>query len=102
MVRLAHVSDVHLSTRPLGWRLGDVFSKRLSSWLNDRLARRHRFRQAARILDCLSAELPRRGIEHVIFSGDATALGFEAEFACAAAALRVGTLPGLAVPGNHD
>lgn len=104
MVRLAHLSDIHLTARPLGWRLGDVFSKRLTSWLNHRLGRSRRFRDARRIVDHLVAELPCRGIEHIVFSGDATALGFDAELACAAAALGVGAagLPGLAVPGNHD
>jgi 3',5'-cyclic AMP phosphodiesterase CpdA len=41
----------------------------------------------------------------VVFSGDATTLGFEAEFARAADLLGVTgpeALPGLAVPGNHD
>jgi 3',5'-cyclic AMP phosphodiesterase CpdA len=102
MVRLAHVSDIHLSTNPLGWRLGDFFSKRQTSWLNDRLGRRRRFRDAGHILERLRSELSRRGIDHMVFSGDATALGFEAELACGAAALGVGLTPGLAVPGNHD
>src|SRR5262249_20772699 len=38
----------------------------------------------------------------VVFSGDATTLGFEAEFAVAARALEIDSMPGLAVPGNHD
>ncbi len=41
----------------------------------------------------------------MIFSGDATALGFREEFARAIDLLGVGqpgSLPGLAVPGNHD
>ena len=43
------------------------------------------------------------GIDHVIFSGDATAVGFESEIG-AAETLRLGQfpIPGLAVPGNHD
>jgi 3',5'-cyclic AMP phosphodiesterase CpdA len=49
-------------------------------------------------------ELPSRGVDHLIFSGDATALGFESEIRRAAEALRIGAhlIPGLAVPGNHD
>jgi 3',5'-cyclic AMP phosphodiesterase CpdA len=49
-------------------------------------------------------ELPSRGIDHIVFSGDATALGFESEFRRAAEILRVETepIPGIAVPGNHD
>jgi 3',5'-cyclic AMP phosphodiesterase CpdA len=103
MVRLAHVSDIHLSTDRLGWRLRDLFSKRVTSWLNDRLSRRKLFAQGQRILERLVAELPGRDVEHIVFSGDASALGFDAEFACATRALGVGRgLPGLAVPGNHD
>jgi 3',5'-cyclic AMP phosphodiesterase CpdA len=43
--------------------------------------------------------------DFLIFTGDATALGFEEEFALAAGLLRVGlpdAIPALAVPGNHD
>jgi 3',5'-cyclic AMP phosphodiesterase CpdA len=49
-------------------------------------------------------ELLERDIDHLIFSGDATALGFESEFRYTAQALRIGQypIPGLAVPGNHD
>src|SRR5579862_1462822 len=36
MIRLAHFSDIHVSTSPLGWQLNDWFSKRLTSWLNHR------------------------------------------------------------------
>ncbi len=45
-----------------------------------------------------------RGIDHIVFSGDATALGLEAEFRRAAEILGVGDrpIPGIAVPGNHD
>ena len=51
------------------------------------------------------ADLHRHPPDRVVFSGDATALGFEAEFVRAAALLGVAgpdRLSGLAVPGNHD
>ncbi len=103
MVRLAHLSDVHVTAPRLAWRLRDWTSKRLTSWVNLRwLGRRRLFLHADRVLASLIAELPGRGIDHIVFSGDATALGFEAEFARAAELLRVAELPGLAVPGNHD
>jgi 3',5'-cyclic AMP phosphodiesterase CpdA len=103
MVRLAHLSDIHVTAPRLDWRLRDWYSKRLTSWVNLRwLGRRKRFLHADRVLERLVAALPGRGVEHILFSGDATALGFESEFARAAAALRVGSLQGLAVPGNHD
>jgi 3',5'-cyclic AMP phosphodiesterase CpdA len=106
VVRLAHLSDVHITARPLGWRRRDWFSKRFTGWMNFRLlGRAFRFRRADAVLAAIRADLERRRPDRVIFSGDATALGFEAEFARAAAILDVGNpagLPGLAVPGNHD
>jgi 3',5'-cyclic AMP phosphodiesterase CpdA len=105
MVRLAHLSDVHISSTQLGWRPRDFFNKRFTSWVNQRVSgRQKRFARADDVLGRLMSELPARGIDHIIFSGDATALGFETEFQRAAAALHVGTtpIPGIAVPGNHD
>jgi len=105
-VRLAHLSDVHITTRPLGWKGPDWFTKRFPGWINYRwLGRAYRFRQADEVLTALVAELRARPPSRVIFSGDATALGFEAEFIRATLILGVGApdaLPGLAVPGNHD
>src|SRR5262245_52685271 len=75
----------------------------MGAWINLRLlGRGYRFRRAERVLTALTAELRQRAIDHVVFSGDATALGFEEETARAAHLLEVGKLPGLAVPGNHD
>jgi 3',5'-cyclic AMP phosphodiesterase CpdA len=105
MVRLAHLSDIHISARPLGWRWHDWFNKRLTSWFNMRcLGRRRSFARADEVLDRLIDELPERGIDHILFSGDATAMGFEAELRRAAQRLGVVSSPiaGLAVPGNHD
>jgi len=48
------------------------------------LGRSHRFRDADKVLTALVAELHRLRPDRVIFSGDATALGFEAELARAA------------------
>jgi 3',5'-cyclic AMP phosphodiesterase CpdA len=89
---------------PLGWRRSDWFSKRLTGWLNLRgFGRGRGFRAADTVLAALMRELRQeRQPDHIIFSGDATALGFSAEMVRAAAALGVGVLPGLAVPGNHD
>src|SRR5262249_7444039 len=106
VVRLAHLSDVHITAHPLGWRRRDWFSKRFTGWLNVRLlGRGHRFRPADDVLRALMDDLRQDPPDHVIFSGDATALGFEAEFVRAAALLGLAVpdaLPGLAVPGNHD
>jgi 3',5'-cyclic AMP phosphodiesterase CpdA len=78
----------------------------MSAWINLRLlGRGYRFRQADQVLAALVAALRERAFDHLIFSGDATALGFKEEMAKAAELLGVGqqpTLPALAVPGNHD
>jgi 3',5'-cyclic AMP phosphodiesterase CpdA len=105
-VRLAHFSDVHLTTRPLGWVLRDFRSKRLTGWFHlEALGRGRHFRQAAAVTRAMIAEFRTRRPDLLVFSGDATALGFGAELAHAAKCLHVGDeeLPqGFAVPGNHD
>ena len=101
IVRLAHFSDIHVAA-PARWRLGDVFSKRLATWANSRLLGRARqFLEVERVLVALRDDLAERNPDHLVFSGDATALGFESEIVRAAGSLPL-TRPGLAVPGNHD
>jgi 3',5'-cyclic AMP phosphodiesterase CpdA len=106
MLRLLHYSDVHLTVPTLGWRTRDVFSKKMMGWVNVKLlGRGHRFRHAATVADAMIAEARDRGHDAVLFSGDATKLAFEPEFAFAAERLGVSdtTLPpAVAVPGNHD
>jgi 3',5'-cyclic AMP phosphodiesterase CpdA len=102
MVRLVHLSDIHVAARSV-WRLGDWLGKRLTSWINLRcLGRGKRFRRNEEVLCALRADLHERRPDRVVFSGDATALGFEAEQKRAAELLGVHQWPGLAVPGNHD
>jgi 3',5'-cyclic AMP phosphodiesterase CpdA len=78
----------------------------MSAWINLHvLGRGKHFRHTERILTALGTELKQRSFHHAIFSGDATALGFEEEMRKAAELLGLGSseqLPGLAVPGNHD
>jgi len=106
MIRLAHLSDIHVTAPDCRWRRGDWFNKRLSSWINLRfLGRGQRFAHTDAVLKALRDDLREQHVDHVIFSGDATALGFAEETARAAELLGVGgpdALPGLAVPGNHD
>ncbi len=103
MVRLAHLSDIHISASPLRWRRHDWLSKRFTSWINFRfMGRNYRFKQADNVLRALMRDLEERRVEHVIFSGDATAMGFDEEIRRAAELLEVNRRPGLAVPGNHD
>ncbi len=105
-VRLAHFSDIHVTARPAGWRAGDWLGKRLTGWMNLAVFGRGKsFARADEVVTALVAELRADVPDRVVFSGDATALGFEAETARAAALLGLADpdpLPGLAVPGNHD
>jgi 3',5'-cyclic AMP phosphodiesterase CpdA len=105
-IRLAHLSDIHATAPACVWRPRDWLNKRMSAWINLHvLGRGKRFRHSERILRALRTELKQRKVEHLIFSGDATAMGFEEEMRAAAEWLGVGSaeqLPGLAVPGNHD
>jgi 3',5'-cyclic AMP phosphodiesterase CpdA len=105
-VRLAHFSDIHLTTRPLGWALRDLRSKRVTGWFHLRaLGRGRHFRVAHEVAQALVSEFRERRPDRIVFSGDATALGFVTEFEHAAKCLHVGAddlPPGLAVPGNHD
>jgi 3',5'-cyclic AMP phosphodiesterase CpdA len=76
----------------------------MSAWINlSLLGRGKNFRHSERILTALRQELKQRNFDHLVFSGDATALGFGEEMRRAAELLGVGEgPPGLAVPGNHD
>lgn len=102
-IRLAHVSDLHLAAATSDWRWQDWFNKRLFTWMNlSVFGRGHHFARAEQVLTLLAAELSQRRCDRVIFSGDATALGFDAELRRVAQILGVERLAGLAVPGNHD
>ena len=105
-VRLAHFSDIHLTAKPLGWRVRDAFSKRPTGWANLVVfGRRTKFAHANDVTAALRREFAARGFDQLVFSGDATTMGFPAEMTESAQRLGVGdpTLPpGIAVPGNHD
>lgn len=106
MVKLCHFSDVHLTSRPLGWTMRDVLGKRTTGWMNvTLLGRGGRFRYASRIVEVLRRDLATRLNDHLVFSGDASMLGFDAELVSAATKIGVydeSLPPGIAVPGNHD
>ncbi len=103
-VHLAHFSDIHVIAPACSWRPRDWFNKRMSAWINLHvLGRGKHFHHTERILTALREEVRQRNFDHLVFSGDATAMGFEEEMCKAAQLLGVGEPPpGLAVPGNHD
>lgn len=106
MLRLVHFSDIHVFDAKAAWTKRDWFSKRVTGWVNNRLLPRGRkFRGAVDVLHRLVDDIYERRPDLLLFSGDATTLGVEEEFALAAKILRVhepGSLPAVAVPGNHD
>lgn len=105
-MRILHISDVHVqieygveSWRRMGWR-------RLAAQIELRLARRARgYARAKESIVRLVAEGLRRGADHVILSGDLTALALDAEFEGARRALgelAEGSGRLTVIPGNHD
>jgi 3',5'-cyclic AMP phosphodiesterase CpdA len=103
-LRLAHFSDIHLTTRPMRLALRDWFGKRATGWLNARLGRGRHFRDASTIAAVMANDIRARQYDHVVFSGDATTVGLRSEFDEARRVLQPddGWPPRLAVPGNHD
>ena len=111
-IRIAHFSDIHVTARPLGFRLRDLLTKRTTGWMNLRIGRGRRFRDAEKVVEAMMGDIRERGCQHLVFSGDATMMGFEPEFHVAARCLGLPqsphaereeySTPGLAVPGNHD
>lgn len=105
-MRILHISDVHVQVdydeRPwnkIGWR-------RLAGQLELKLARRaRRYVDAPQTIARLVAEGLRQGVDHVVVSGDLTALALDDEFEGARKALgEIAARPDklTVVPGNHD
>src|SRR5262249_20307053 len=105
-IRLFHFSDIHLAVPKPGWGIRDFGNKRLPGWVNLRwFGRGKQFDNARHIVERLVDEIRAHHPDCLVFSGDASGLGFETEIAQAARILGVATaqgIPGLAVPGNHD
>ena len=104
-MRIVHLSDVHvqadyrrLPLRRLGWRRAVAQLE----WLG--LGRARRYAGALAALEEAVAQIVRLAPNHVVVSGDLTALALEEEFVWARAALEPLARPGLlsVVPGNHD
>lgn len=101
-IRLAHLSDVHLTPLPPGTILRDFALKRVLGGLNWRI-RRHRWHDRA-IADLLVNDLKNHAPDHVLFTGDLINLSARAEFTKAAMWLQSFGPPDWIsfVPGNHD
>ena len=103
--RLAHFSDIHLSTpaAEIPWRA--LFSKRFFGWVNlGLLGRYSRLRDAGRVTAALVKDLESQRPDHILFTGDVTGLSLEREFKEARGLLAPlidgGNISG--IPGNHD
>ena len=104
-MRIVHLSDVHvtieyrrLPLRRFGWRRAVAQLE----WVG--LRRSARYANALAVLRQIVAEIQDLRPDHVVLSGDLTALAVEEEFACARTALEPLCRPQLltVIPGNHD
>ena len=101
-----HFSDIHISSASFPWKPRNLFSKSFAAWINLRiLGRRKHFEHSASLLIALQKDILQQNPDGLVFSGDASAMGFENEIEDAAKVLKTGDsahIPGIAVPGNHD
>lgn len=101
MLRIAHVSDLHvLSPRGVEWRR-ILFNKRLTGYANliRQRGRVYRREYLAAVLAAAAAQA-----DHLVVTGDITNLSFEREFEEARALLdgAARRVEVTVVPGNHD
>jgi 3',5'-cyclic AMP phosphodiesterase CpdA len=102
-MKLLLFSDVHLPTPLRGVPLRDWAGKRLIGGANWLIRRRRAFASAVVKVDALAELARREGVSAVVFTGDYTVLGTEAELAAARevfAPFFAWSYVGL--PGNHD
>ncbi|MBI2570058.1 MAG: metallophosphoesterase [Candidatus Schekmanbacteria bacterium] len=105
-MKLVHISDVHLQVPYHSIPARRFWGRRLAGLFNLKvLGRQSRFALAAATLREILGQAADLGANHVTFTGDATALAFEQEFAAVREIfgdlLRSrGALS--AIPGNHD
>lgn len=101
-----HFSDIHISSARFPWKPRNLFSKSFAAWINLRiLGRRKHFEHSASLLIALQKDILQQNPDGLVFSGDASAMGFENEIEDAAQVLKTSDcahIPGIAVPGNHD
>lgn len=100
--RIGHLSDIHVPA-PGAMSLRDLFSKRLTGWLNFKLRRQKEYK--IEVLDHAIQRLIDAQVDLVIVSGDLSNLSFRQEYERAKrhlSALSDAGIPWLVIPGNHD
>ena len=100
-IRLAHISDPHLSSlEQINWK--QLLNKRILGYLSWKFSRRHI--QQRSILDNLVADLNKFAPGHLLVSGDLTHIGTEIECQQVKQWLTdLGSAHDISViPGNHD
>lgn len=105
MIRVLHISDVHVHVSFAALPKRELRAKRLIGGANLLLRRRHWFREAPAKLAALARYAERQAIDLVICTGDYSALGTTPELEAARAAVDALTrrpLGFVTVPGNHD
>lgn len=101
-IRIGHLSDIHVPAIQ-SLPLRDVFSKRITGFLNFKLKRQKEY--DVRVLQTAVQRLIEARVELVIISGDLTNLAYRQEFERAYTLLQPlsdARIPWLVVPGNHD
>lgn len=100
--RIGHLSDIHVpALEPLS--IKDVFSKRITGFLNFKLKRQKEYDIA--VLEAAVQRLIDAKVDAVIISGDLTNLAYLQEFEAARALLTPlsdAGIPWFVIPGNHD
>lgn len=99
VVRIAHLSDVHLPP-PLPVAAGDLMNKRALSLLSWHFNRRHH--HLAALGDAVVADIAAHHPALIAMTGDLTNFGLIPEMEAGAAWLASLPAPAVIVPGNHD
>lgn len=105
MIRVLHLSDVHVDVPVLRMPWGALLNKRMLGAANLMLRRARHFTSARDKLATLARFAEREGVDLVVCTGDYTALGTEPEMVAARAAIDPLTRRPrgfVTVPGNHD
>ncbi len=105
MIRVLHLSDVHVDVPVMGMPIGTLLNKRMLGAANLMLRRARHFNTARDKLTTLARFAEREGVDLVVCTGDYTALGTEPEMVAARAAIDPLTRRPrgfVTVPGNHD